>query len=149
VSLNNVWLRTLDDELIRADQIVGIHTHYAPALVGKPACWLLDVLLLVPLGNGRPDGRAISALHRTLIQTPQAPTDAPATLARLLAQLDAIHATGVITTTLATPDPTTSDTIVAASDTADMPTTTSAPLRFRFTPFPALGLGHHTGPEYL
>jgi hypothetical protein len=95
----------LDDALIRADQIVGIHSHYTPALVGKPACWLLDVLLPTPLGNGRPDGRAISALHRTLIQTPQAPTDAPAALARLMAQLDAIHATGVITTTIATPEP--------------------------------------------
>ena len=102
VSLTNVWLRTLDDEIIRADQVVGIHSHYTPALVGKPACWLLDVFLLTPLGNGRPDGRGISALHRTLIQTPHAPTGAPATLARLLAQLDAIHATGVITTTIAT-----------------------------------------------
>jgi hypothetical protein len=148
VSLTNVWLRTLDDELIRADQIVGIHTHYTPALVGKPACWLLDVLLLTPLGNGRPDGRAPSALHRTLIHTPQPPTDAPTALARLLAQLDAIHATGVITTTTADPTPSDSDTITAP-DTTDMPTATPAPLRFRFTPFPALGLGHHTGPEYL
>jgi hypothetical protein len=148
VSLTNVWLRTLDDEMIRADQIVGIHTRYTPALVGKPACWLLDVFLRTPLGNGRPDGRGISALHRTLIQTPQAPTDAPAALARLLAQLDAIHATGVITTTIATPDPTTSDTITV-SDTTDTQAATSAPLRFRFSPFPALGLGHHTGPEYL
>lgn len=148
MSLTNVWLRTLDDEMIRADQIVGIHTRYTPALVGKPAGWLLDVFLLTPLRNGRPDGRGISALHRTLIQTPHAPTDAPGALARLLAQLDAIHATGVITTTIATVDPTPSD-AVAESDTADMQIATSAPLRFRFVPFPALGLGHHTGPEYL
>jgi hypothetical protein len=53
-----------------------------------------------------------------------------------------------VITTSATVDPTTSDSD-AASDTADTPTATSAPLRFRFTPFPALGLGHHTGPEYL
>jgi hypothetical protein len=151
VSLTNVWLRTLDDELIRADQIVGIHTHYTPALVGKPACWLLDVLLLTPLGHGRPDGRTPSALHRTLIHTPQPPTDAPTTLARLLAQLDAIHATGVITTTtIITADPTTGDSdTITAPDTADMQAATPAPLRFRFTPFAALGLGHHTGPEYL
>lgn len=110
VSLTNVWLRTLDDEIIRADQVVGIHSHYTPALVGKPAFWLFDVFLLTPLGNGRPDGRGISALHRTLIQTPHAPTGAPAALARLLAQLDAIHATGVITTTIATVAPATSDT---------------------------------------
>ena len=148
MSLTNVWLRTLDDEIIRADQVVGIHSHYTPALVGKPACWLLDVFLLTPLGNGRPDGRGISALHRTLIQTPHAPTGAPATLARLLAQLDAIHATGVITTTIAPVDPATSDTI-AESNSTDMQIATSAPLRFRFIPFPALGLGHHTGPEYL
>jgi hypothetical protein len=126
VSLTNVWLRTLDDEIIRADQVVGIHSHYTPALVGKPACWLLDVFLLTPLGNGRPDGRGISALHRTLIQTPHAPTGAPATLARLLAQLDAIHATGVITTTIATVAPATSDTI-AESDSTDMQIATSAP----------------------
>jgi hypothetical protein len=147
VSLTNVWLRTLDDELIRADQVVGIHTHYTPALVGKPAGWLLDVVLLTPLGNRRPDGRA---LHRTLIHTPHAPTDAPTALTRLLAQLDAIHATGVITTTSTTADPTTSDSdTIAASNTADMQAATPASLRFRFTPFPALGLGHHTGPEYL
>jgi hypothetical protein len=78
VSLTNVWLRTLDDELIRADQIVGIDTHYTPALVGKPACWLLDVFLVTALGSGRRDGRAISTGHRTLIHTFQAPTDAPA-----------------------------------------------------------------------
>jgi hypothetical protein len=119
---------------------VGIRSHYTPALVGKPACWLLDVVLLTPLGNGRPDGRGISALHRTLIQTPHAPTGAPATLARLLAQLDAIHATGVITT-IATVAPATSDTI-AESDSTDMQIATSAPLRFRLIPFPALGLGH-------
>jgi len=66
-----VWLRTLDDEIIRADQVVGIHSHYTPALVGKPAFWLLDVSLLTPLGNGRPDGRGISALHRTLSESGQ------------------------------------------------------------------------------
>ena len=150
MSLTNVWLHTLDDEMIRADQIVGIHTHHTPPQVGKPSHWLLNVVLPTPLGTGRPDGRAFSALHRTLIHTPHPPTDAPAALARLLAQLDAIHATGVITTTIATPDPTTtnSDTITA-SDTADTQTTGSTPVRFRFTPFPALGLGHHTGPEYL
>lgn len=150
MSLTNVWLHTLDEEMIRADQIVGIHTHHTPALVGKPSCWLLNVVVSTPLGNGRPDGRAFSALHRTLIHTPRTPTDAPAALARLLAQLAAIHATGVITTTLATPDPTTSNgDTSAASDTVDIQTAVSTPVRFRFTPFPALGLGHHTGPEYL
>jgi hypothetical protein len=135
MSLTNVWLRTLDDEIIRADQVVGIHSHYTPALVGKPACWLVDVFLLTPLGNGRPDGRGISALHRTLIQTPHAPTGAPATLARLLAQLDAIHATGVITTTIATVAPATSDTI-AESDSTDMQIATSAPSASGSSPSP-------------
>ena len=56
----------------------------------------------------------------------------------------------MITTTIATPDPTTSNSdTITASDTADTQTTGSTPVRFRFTPFPALSLGHHTGPEYL
>ena len=36
--------------------------------------------------------------HRTLIQSPEDPGDAPAALARLLAQLDLVSAAGVITT---------------------------------------------------
>jgi hypothetical protein len=154
VSLTNVWLRTLADGLIRADQIVGIHTHQTPALTGKPSHWLLDVILPTPIGNGRPDGWSIGALHRTLIQAPMPPTDAPSALARLLAQLDAIQAAGVITTTIATLDSTASDSdsdsdTVTASDIVDTQTAAFTPIRFRFIPFSAAELGHHTGPEYL
>jgi hypothetical protein len=37
MELTNVWLRTLGDGLIRADQIVGALTHRTPAVAGKPA----------------------------------------------------------------------------------------------------------------
>ena len=77
MSLTNVWLHTLDDEMIRADQIVGIHTHHTPPQVGKPSRWLLNVVLPTPLGTGRLDGRAFSALHRTLIHTPTHPPTPP------------------------------------------------------------------------
>jgi len=66
----------------------------------------------------------------------------------MLAQLDAIHATGVITTTLATPDPITNNgDTSAASDTVDIQSAVSTPVRFRFTPFPALGLATTPDPN--
>jgi hypothetical protein len=49
-----------------------------------------------------PPGRAISALHRTLVQLGHDPTPASGALARLLARLEVINAAGIIT---ATPDP--------------------------------------------
>src|SRR5689334_10018735 len=99
MGLNRVWLQTLGDGLVRADQITGIDAHQTPALTGKPARWLLDVVLAVPIGSGRRDDWAITALHRTVIQTPHDPTPAVAALARLLAQLDVINAAGIITAT--------------------------------------------------
>jgi hypothetical protein len=42
----------------------------------------------------------LSALHRTLLQTSEEPVDGPVSLARLLAQLDAMDAAGVIVATV-------------------------------------------------
>jgi hypothetical protein len=40
VGLTNVWVQTRGDGLIRADQIVGVHTRKTPAMTGKPSHWL-------------------------------------------------------------------------------------------------------------
>jgi len=86
----------------------------------------------------------VTVAHRTLIQTPDDPQDAPAALARLLAQLDLVHAAGVITTSRATPtDP---------GDTGlDEVVTGSRQVRFQFVrPVPpSRTRAHHTGAEYL
>jgi hypothetical protein len=96
VGLTNVWVRTLSDGLIRADHIMGIDAHRTPPLAGKHAHWLLDAILPAPVGSGRGDVWDLSALHRTLLQTPEEPVEGPVSLARLLAQLDAVDAAGVI-----------------------------------------------------
>lgn len=97
MSLSNLWLQLHDGSLIRADQIVGIDVHQTPELAGKPSRWLLDVVLAVPVGGGGPDMHwNTGPLHRTLVQTSTRPDDAPAALARLLAQLDARDAAGVV-----------------------------------------------------
>jgi hypothetical protein len=149
MSLTNVWVQTLGDGLIRADQVTGIDAHQTPALTGKPSRWLLDVVVPVPIGSGTREGWAISALHRTLIQTPDDPGDAPAALARLLAQLDLVSAAGVISTSRAGHDRVgTPDAAPSADLNADTVITTSR-VRFRFAPFANPGPGQHTGPEYL
>jgi hypothetical protein len=94
VSLNSVWMQTAVDGLVRADQIIGIEAHQTPALTGKPARWLLDVVLPVTIGSGTREGWGASVLHRTLIQTADNPGPAAAALARLLAQLDLVSSTG-------------------------------------------------------
>jgi hypothetical protein len=84
---------------VRADQVVGIDAHQTPALSGKPARWLLDVVLPASIGSGTRDGWAVTTVHPALIQTAEDPTaDAAAALARLLAQLDLGNTAGVITT---------------------------------------------------
>jgi hypothetical protein len=81
VSLTNVWVQTVADGLVRADQVVGIDAHRTPALSGKPARWLLDVVVPASIGSGTRDGWAVTAVHRTLIQTGEDPTsEAPAAL---------------------------------------------------------------------
>jgi hypothetical protein len=44
VSLSNVWVQTLGDGLVRADQVTGIDAHQTPALTGKPSRWLLGAM---------------------------------------------------------------------------------------------------------
>jgi hypothetical protein len=148
VGLTNVWLQTLSDGLVRADQITAIDAHQTPALTGKPSRWLLDVVLPTPTGSGTRGDWVISASHRTLIQTPHDPGDAPAALARLLAQLDAVNATGIITATREEPRTGTS-TAGRTGTEADPASTAGSTVRFRFTPFPDPPPGHHTGAEYL
>ena len=97
MSLTNVWVQTQGDGLVRADQIVGIKAHQTPALAGKPARWLFDVVLTSSIGSGTREGWGVTVLHRTLIQTGEDPGDAPAALARLLSQLDLMSAAGTIT----------------------------------------------------
>jgi len=142
VSLGNVWIRTQSDGLVRADQIVGIDAHQTPALSGKPARWLLDVVLPASVGSGHRDGWSVNALHRTLIQTSTDPGDAPTALARLLAQLDLTSAAGIISTSQERAGQ------APAAEGAD-PMTGTDRIRFRFIPFASPAPGHHTGQEYL
>jgi hypothetical protein len=146
MSLTNVWLQTLRDGLVRADQLAGINAHQTPAVTGTPSRWLLDVVLPATTGSGTPEQWGITTLHRTLIQTTQDPGQAPAALARLLAQLDTVSAAGIITTSRAEP------TTAAAADGprgVDELVAGSSQVRFRFVPFSSPAPGHHTGPEYL
>ncbi|MEU4253415.1 hypothetical protein AB0F15_39075 [Amycolatopsis sp. NPDC026612] len=96
MGLTKVWLATLSDGLIRADQVVGLTAHATPALTGKPPRWLFDATIRAPAGSGSVDGWDMGILHRTLIQTPAEPVGAPEALARLLARLDGEDAAGVI-----------------------------------------------------
>jgi hypothetical protein len=148
VGVTNVWVQTHSDGLVRADQIVGIEAHRTPALTGKPANWLLDVVVPSTV-SGAGTGAGITMLHRTLIQTSQDPADAPVMLARLLAQLDAINAAGVIVASRgqfgrqgAVPD-------ARGEQSSGDVAVESGVVRFQFTPFPTPPPGHHTGTEYL
>jgi hypothetical protein len=125
VSLTNVWLQTSGDGL------------------------LLDIVLPASTGNGSSGDWSVTVLHRTLAQTSEPPGDAATVLARLLAQLDAISAAGVVIT---------SHRGGAGAPTADSGTrgaevdqvaADAASVRFRFLPFPSPPPGHHTGAEYL
>lgn len=146
MSLTKVWLQTLGDGLVRADQVTGIDAHQTPALSGKRSHWLLDVVLPTSTGSGTRGDWGIGVLHRTLVQTPHSPGDAPTALARLLAQLDAVSAAGVIVTSRGGDgadrrEPGSGEDVVASSS--------SSPVRFRFTPFESPSPGRHTGAEYL
>lgn len=94
--LDNIWIRTSSDGLVRADQVVGISTHATPALVGKPSRWLLDITLGVPAGSGTVDGWDIADLHRTVLQTDWEPRGAPEALARVLSMLGGPHEPGIL-----------------------------------------------------
>jgi hypothetical protein len=96
LSLANVWLQLLDGGLVRADQVTEITLHETPEIAGKPSRWLLDVAVAVPVGSGDPSGWRTGPLHRTLAQTDRCPREAPAVLARLLTQLNAVDAAGIM-----------------------------------------------------
>jgi hypothetical protein len=142
MSLTKVWLQTQGDGLVRADQVVGIDAHQTPALTGKPARWLFDIVLPASVGSGGRGDWGVNVLHRTLTQTAEAPGDAPAVLARLLAQLDAIDAAGVVTVGRAGARD-------AGEPVDDGIGAESSVLRFRFTPFASPPPGPPTGAEYL
>lgn len=86
-------------------------------------------------------GWGVSVLHRTLIQTSEDPGPAATALARLLAQLDLVNATGLITTSGV-------DARTSAPG-AEPLVEGSGPVRFRFAPFASPDPGRHTGAEYL
>ncbi|GAA1290968.1 hypothetical protein GCM10009609_68920 [Pseudonocardia aurantiaca] len=141
MSLSNAWLQTQGDGLVRADQVVGIDAHQTPALTGKPGRWLLDVVLATPVGSGQRGDWGIDALHRTLVQTSQPPEDAPAELARLLSQLDAINAAGIVTVSTqgkAGREPAGAELSAASSG-----------VEIRFTPFGGPPPDDDAGAEYL
>jgi len=96
MGLSRVWLQTLDDGLVRADQVVGVVAHRTASFAGKPARWLLDAVLPVNHGAGGPTQWQLGALHRTLLQTSVEPAQAVPELTRLLARLDAQDAAGIV-----------------------------------------------------
>jgi hypothetical protein len=153
MSLTNVWVQTQADGLVRADQIVGINAHQTPAMSGKPSRWLLDVVLPTSIGSGTREGWGVTMVHRTLLQATEDPEGAPTALARLLAQLDLISATGVITTSHKSargkePGEDRAD-ATPRSDANDDLAASYGRVRFRFDPFTSPAPGHHTGAEYL
>jgi hypothetical protein len=156
MGLSAVWVKTLGDGLVRADQIVGVHTRRTPAISGKPSHWLLNAVLPLTTGGGQLDTWATSPLHRTLIQTSHEPADAPEHLARLLAQLDAVNAAGTITATISDLTPPAPASAPASDKAAhsrgngptSAPATTTT-VRFQFTPFRGTDPGHHYDPDYL
>ena len=150
MSLTNVWLQTSGDGLVRGDQVVGIDVHQTPALTGKRPHWLLDIVLPASTGNGSRGDWSVTVLHRTLAQTSEPPGDAATVLARLLAQLDAVSAAGVVITShrggAGAP---TADSAGTRRVEVEQVAVDAASVRFRFLPFPSPPPGHHTGAEYL
>jgi len=134
MSLSNVWLDTLADGLLRADQVIGVHAHRTPEFSGKASRWLLDVVLVGATGSGQGAGWSIGPIHRVLAQTNDDPGDAPVTLTRLLAQLDTTSAAGIITVMT---EPTPSGNAASAT------------VKFRFTPFTPSEPGRHYDAQYL
>lgn len=115
MSLTRVWVRTLSDGLLRADQVMGISCHRTPAISGKPAHWLLTASVAVPAGSGNREGWDIADLHRTLAQVGREAASAPVEFVRLLAELADADAAGIITP------------VVTGEDRSEV--------RFEFTPF--------------
>ena len=125
MGLDKVWIQTLSDGLLRADQVVGLTAHATPSLPGKAPRWLLDATLAVAAGSGAGgSGWDIGILHRTLVQTADEPAEAPEALARLLAELDQPGTAGIVT-----------------------PTASASGVRFSFTAF-AADAARPTGPSH-
>lgn len=97
MGLNRVWIETLDEGLVRADQVVEVLAHRTAAFSGKPARWLLDVVLPVGQGAGTAAQWNLGASHRTLVQTSDEPRGAAARLVRVLWELDERDAAGTLT----------------------------------------------------
>lgn len=96
MGLKHVWIRTLADGLLRADQVIGISCHPTPELVGKPSRWLLNATLAIPAGSGTVEGWDVADLHRTLAQTDSEPRHAADLLAKSLATLAEAKARGIL-----------------------------------------------------
>ncbi|WP_298178075.1 hypothetical protein [Saccharomonospora sp.] len=96
MGLENIWVTTLNDGLVRADHIVGIESHQTPELPGKRPRWLLDVTLAVSVGSGTREGWEVMQLHRTLIQTDSYPDKAAENLARTFDDLRRQGVSGVV-----------------------------------------------------
>jgi hypothetical protein len=97
MGLDKVWIQTLSDGLLRADQVVGLTAHATPSLPGKAPRWLLDATVAIAAGSGTAgNGWDMGILHRTLVQTADEPAGAPEALARLLARLDQPGTAGII-----------------------------------------------------
>lgn len=120
MSLDKVWIRTVADGLLRTDHIVGLDVHTSPLVAGRHPHWLLDAALAVPAGGGGEDSWNVTLLRRTLLQTDTEPLAAEETLARLLASLSDVDASGIITPT------------TAPAPQADP---NASGVRFSFTPF--------------
>lgn len=123
MSLSRVWIETLDDGLVRADQVVQVLAHQTAAFAGKPGRWLLDVVLPVSQGAGAGGQWHVAASHRTLLQVSAEPRGAARRLTGLLYTLDTDDASGIVTAEH-----------VPAGDTAD-----GAEVVFRFHAFPLTG----------
>ena len=142
MALTNVWLRTVADGLIRADQVVGIVVHRTPAIAGKPSRWLLDIVLPVGTGSGAGDNWISGPLHRTLAQTDPEPARAPEALARLLAKLDTVSAAGtIVVQTVSVP-------AAASGAVEEIVELDDSPIRLRFIPFAPTEPARHYDSQY-
>jgi len=95
MTLAKVWLQLRDGDLVRADQVSEITVHPAPRMSGAER-WLVDVVVPVATGAGDRGGWRSGPLHRTLAQCDGEPHGAQVALARLLARLEDLDASGVV-----------------------------------------------------
>jgi hypothetical protein len=130
VGLARVWIATLDDGLVRADQVVEVLAHQTAAFAGKPARWLLDVVMAVSQGAGAAGQWHLAASHRTLMQTGTEPRRAAHRLVELLCRLDTADAAGIVRAERAPRDD---------PSTGSSPASPSDEIAFVFHAFPSPG----------